>query len=78
VRFHKPARRGRVFTIAACYQGDLSQGEKVLQPLRSFGKQVADLFAPISYVQMQSLFDPFFPPGRLNVCEVKLRAQLER
>ncbi len=57
---------GRVFAIAACYHGDLSQGEKVLQPLRSFGKPVADLFAPISYVQMQSLFDPFFPPGRLT------------
>jgi hypothetical protein len=57
---------GRVFAIAACYHGDLSQGEKVLQPLRSFGKPVADLFAPISYVQMQSMFDPFFPPGRLT------------
>ena len=57
---------GRVFAIAACYHGDLSQGEKVLQPLRSFGKPVVDLFAPISYVQMQSMFDPFFPPGRLT------------
>jgi len=57
---------GRVFAIAACYHGDLSQGEKVLQPLRGFGKPVADLFAPISYVQMQSMFDPFFPPGRLT------------
>jgi FAD/FMN-containing dehydrogenase len=57
---------GRVFAIAACYHGDLSQGEKVLQPLRSLSKPVADLFAPISYVQMQSMFDPFFPPGRLT------------
>lgn len=57
---------GRVFAIAACYHGDLAQGERVLQPLRSLGKPVADLFAPIPYVQMQSLFDPFFPPGRLT------------
>lgn len=57
---------GRVFAIAACYHGDLSQGEKILRPLRSFGKPVADLFAPISYVEMQSMFDPFFPPGRLT------------
>lgn len=57
---------GRVFAIGACYHGDISQGEKVLQPLRSFSKPVADLFAPMSYVQMQSLFDPFFPPGRLT------------
>jgi len=57
---------GRVFAIAACYHGDLAQGEKVLQPLRSWGKPVADLFAPMPYVQMQSMFDPFFPPGRLT------------
>jgi FAD/FMN-containing dehydrogenase len=57
---------GRLFAIAACYHGDLSQGEKVLHPLRSFGRPVVDLFAPISYVQMQSMFDPFFPPGRLT------------
>src|SRR5215469_9953392 len=55
---------GRLFAIAACYQGNISQGEKELQPLRNFGKPVVDLFAPISYVQMQTLFDPFFPPGR--------------
>lgn len=57
---------GRVFAIGACYHGDISQGEKALQPLRSFGKPVADLIAPMSYVQMQSMFDPFFPPGRLT------------
>jgi hypothetical protein len=50
----------------------------VLQPLRSFGKPVADLFAPITYVQMQSLFDPFLPPGSPDLREVQLRAQLER
>lgn len=55
---------GPVFAIAACYHGDLSEGEKVLKPLRSLGQPVADLFNVISYVQMQSLFDPFFPPGR--------------
>jgi len=57
---------GRLFAIAACYHGELSQGEKVLRPLRNFGNPVVDLFAPISYVQMQSMFDPFFPPGRLT------------
>ncbi len=57
---------GPVFAIAACYNGDLSEGEKVLKPLRSFGKPVADICGVLSYVQMQSLFDPFFPPGRLT------------
>src|SRR5437868_3726488 len=57
---------GRVLGIAACYCGDVSQGERVLKPLRQFGKPVADILAPMSYLQMQSLFDPFFPPGRLT------------
>jgi hypothetical protein len=28
---------------------------------------VADVISDISYVQMQSLFDPFFPPGRYTL-----------
>jgi FAD/FMN-containing dehydrogenase len=53
-----------VFAVAACYCGALAEGEKALKPLRTFGAPMADIFAPISYVQMQRLFDPFFPPGR--------------
>ncbi|HVO82275.1 MAG TPA: FAD-binding oxidoreductase [Terriglobales bacterium] len=55
-----------VFAIAACYCGQLSEGEKVLKPLRSFGSPLADNFGAMSYVQLQSMFDPFFPPGRLT------------
>lgn len=57
---------GPVFAIVGCYHGDLSQGERVLKPLRGFGKPIGDIFGVLSYVQMQSLFDPFFPPGRLT------------
>ena len=53
-----------VFAIAACFCGDLAEGEKVLQPLRKFGKPLADAISVMSYVQLQSMFDPFFPPGR--------------
>ena len=53
-----------VFAIAACFCGDLAEGEKVLQPLRRFGKPLADAISVMSYVQLQSMFDPFFPPGR--------------
>ncbi|HUJ10823.1 MAG TPA: FAD-binding oxidoreductase [Verrucomicrobiae bacterium] len=54
-----------VFGVAACYCGtSLSEGEKVLEPLRKFGPPVADLISVMSYVQMQSFFEPFFPPGR--------------
>ncbi|HVS89446.1 MAG TPA: FAD-binding oxidoreductase [Candidatus Acidoferrum sp.] len=55
-----------VFAIVGCYCGSLSEGEKVLKPLRAFGSPVADQFGTISYLQMQTMFDPFFPPGRLT------------
>jgi FAD/FMN-containing dehydrogenase len=54
----------RVFAIAACYCGDLADGEKLLKPLRKFGPPLADAISVMSYVQLQSMFDPFFPPGR--------------
>ena len=53
-----------VFAIAVCYCGTISEGEKVLKPLRSFGAPVADAVAPMSYTQLQGMFEPFFPPGR--------------
>ena len=54
-----------VFGVAACYCGsDLSHGEKVLAPLRKFGAPIADAIQVMSYIQIQSMFEPFFPPGR--------------
>jgi FAD/FMN-containing dehydrogenase len=55
-----------VFAVAACYCGAISEGEKVLKPLRRFGVPVADILQVRSYLEMQSMFDPFFPPGRLT------------
>lgn len=55
---------GPVVGIGGCYCGSLGEGEKLLRPLRTFGSPVVDLFGVISYVQMQSMLDAFFPPGR--------------
>jgi hypothetical protein len=52
--------------IAVCYCGPLSEGEKVLKPLRTFGPPLADLIAVRSYLEMQSFFDAPFVPGQLN------------
>ncbi|HWY05742.1 MAG TPA: FAD-binding oxidoreductase [Candidatus Acidoferrales bacterium] len=54
----------RVFGIAACYCGPITEGEKLLKPLRALATPVADLLGPMSYIQIQSMFEPFFPPGR--------------
>lgn len=55
-----------VIGIAGCYCGLIEQGEKLLKPLRTFSTPVGDLFNPMPYVQMQSIFDSFFPPGKLH------------
>jgi FAD/FMN-containing dehydrogenase len=54
----------RVFAVGGCYCGTIAEGEKLLRPLREFGPPVGDLFGTMPYVQVQSMFDPFFPPGR--------------
>lgn len=50
---------------AVCYSGPLDRGEELLRPLRTLAAPLADLVAPQPYVQMQTLFDEAWPPGRL-------------
>ena len=52
--------------VAGCYSGNLAEGEKVLQPLRSFGSPVADHFQPMPYTQVQKLIDWWAEPGQLH------------
>ena len=52
-----------VVALVGCYSGPLEQAEAVLAPVRSFGAPIADLFAPLPYVQMQSILDAAFPFG---------------
>lgn len=61
--FHLPDV-GPVFGIAACYCGAVAAGEELLKPLRRFVSPIADALSPMSYIQIQSMFEPFFPPGR--------------
>jgi FAD/FMN-containing dehydrogenase len=50
--------------IAICYTGDLDHGEKLVEPLRAVAPPLADLVTRQPYVQMQTLFDEVWPPGR--------------
>jgi FAD/FMN-containing dehydrogenase len=43
------------------YAGPADEGERVLQPLRSFAKPLIDLSAQMPYRMAQTLFDPFLP-----------------
>jgi FAD/FMN-containing dehydrogenase len=55
-----------VIGLAGCHCGSFADAEKVLKPLRTFATPVADMFGPIPYVQMQSMFDSFFLPGKMH------------
>ncbi|HEX2105245.1 MAG TPA: FAD-binding oxidoreductase [Solirubrobacteraceae bacterium] len=54
----------KVLALAAAYFGPVDDGERALEPLRSFGPPVADLVAPTPYVTHQTLFDASFPAAR--------------
>lgn len=51
--------------IAVCYSGPPDRGEKLLKPLTGFGTPLVNDIAVQPYVQMQTLFDAAWPPGRL-------------
>src|SRR5262245_51575609 len=53
-----------VVAIAACYVGSADRAEATVAPLRKWGTIVADQLRPMSYVELQSLFDAARPAGR--------------
>lgn len=55
-----------VAAIAACYCGDLAQGERLLAPLRSFGTPLVDAIQPMPFPVMQTLLDAAVPDGNQN------------
>lgn len=65
-----------VIAVGGCYCGSTSEGEKVLTPLRKLGSSVADLFGVMSYLQIQSMFDALFPPGRYTYVKANFLADL--
>jgi hypothetical protein len=52
--------------VIACYCGDVTEGEKVFKPLRTFSSPMVDLIQPMPFPQMQSLLDAGFPHGNYN------------
>jgi FAD/FMN-containing dehydrogenase len=55
-----------VVALAVCYAGDLDEGERLLRPLRAFGRPLADLVAPMPFSALQRASDAGYPPGQRN------------
>jgi FAD/FMN-containing dehydrogenase len=62
--------------VFLCYSGPLDEGERVIAPLRKFGKPLEDLIAPASYCEVQKAYDADFPWGINNYWESSNVAEL--
>jgi FAD/FMN-containing dehydrogenase len=49
--------------MEACWSGDHAEGERVLEPVRRFGKPMRDSIRPMPYVALQRANDAANPPG---------------
>jgi FAD/FMN-containing dehydrogenase len=54
----------RVLVLSPVYCGPLEEGERVLAPLRAFGKPLADQIQPVAYGVLIHAFDTLAPSGR--------------
>ena len=54
----------KAVAIAVCYNGDLDEGEKILQPLREFGPPIMVQLGAMPYLAVQTMLDASFPRGR--------------
>jgi len=65
--FLPAAWHGReILVLAACYSGDIADGERILKPLRQFGRPIADVIGPQPYAAWQTILDPLLTPGMRN------------
>ncbi|HEY7745501.1 MAG TPA: FAD-binding oxidoreductase [Desulfuromonadales bacterium] len=53
-----------IVALLACYSGDPGEGEKVVAPIKSFGKPIGDVLVRRPYAQLQMLLDATQPKGR--------------
>src|SRR5262249_56557089 len=65
-----------VVAIAACYVGPTDRVEATVAPLRKWGTVVAAQLRPMSYVELQSLFDAARPAGRRRAMRSNFMAQM--
>jgi FAD/FMN-containing dehydrogenase len=53
-----------IVALLACFSGRPEDGEKLVQPIKSFGNPIGDVLVRRPYAQLQSLLDATQPKGR--------------
>jgi hypothetical protein len=56
----------KVAGIAVCYCGPVAEGERRLNPLKTFGTPVVDQLGPTTYTAVQKMLDASYPSGLQN------------
>jgi FAD/FMN-containing dehydrogenase len=59
-----PPGRKPILLLSSCYSGDFAEGERLLAPLRAFGKPMVNQLAPKKYIDVQTSADGSTPPGK--------------
>lgn len=54
---------GPALAMEVCYCGAIGEGERVLEPLRTFGSPLVDTIAEVPYATIQNLLTEVFQPG---------------
>jgi FAD/FMN-containing dehydrogenase len=60
----KEIHGGPIVALSVCYSGSPAEGEKLVAPLKAFGRPAGDVIMRRSYVSQQSLLDATQPKGR--------------
>ena len=55
-----------VIVFALCHIGDLEEGKKIIEPIRSFGKMAGEHVGEMPFTAWQQAFDPLLTPGARN------------
>ena len=56
----------KILSLLQCFMGNLTDGERALEPLRRFGQPIADAVAPTPYCAAQSRLDEVYAFGARN------------
>lgn len=56
----------QIVLLALCYAGDPAEGEKLIEPLRRFGKAIGEHVGVQPYTAWQQAFDALLTPGARN------------
>ncbi len=75
---HAPDGSGvKLAIIAAAYCGSMTDGERMLRPIKEFGSPLFDTIQPTGYNELNSAFDSAYPKGMLYYWKSSFLATLD-